>query len=357
LRLPASRCAAASTALPVRTNPPFDALGLPAGGSRRYSFREWLPSVYGPCMPKQALVSLIMPVWRPEPAWLHAAVRSALDQRGCDLELVVVDDGNDVPVRKLLSDLSDVRLRHVRIAHSGVSAARNAGTAVARGQFLRYVDADDVLDLGSTSRLLARATAGTVAYESTLVCDQDLVPGRTLSSRLAGDVAVPCLLGQFESRVVSMLFPAEVVRAAGPWDTGLEVMEDWDFVLRCVELALVSGGGEDVATFYRRHAASATREAGVRARAEHGGRRVLEKYLDRHPEVRGTRLERDARHVLLRDQASAELHGGSARRFLSAALVLTLAAPWVALPLWVQVLRRTVRSARRLRRSLTGIGP
>ena len=69
------------------------------------------------------LVSLIMPAWRPRPEWFHEAVTSALAQRNCDFELIVVDNGNDVAVDGTLSSIRDPRMRIIRIGHGGVSRA------------------------------------------------------------------------------------------------------------------------------------------------------------------------------------------------------------------------------------------
>ena len=74
-----------------------------------------------------------MPVWKPRPDWLHEAVASALAQRGCDLELVVVDDGCETPVAERLSAVQDERLRILRVSHGGVARARNAGIEAVRG--------------------------------------------------------------------------------------------------------------------------------------------------------------------------------------------------------------------------------
>jgi glycosyltransferase involved in cell wall biosynthesis len=234
-----------------------------------------------------------MPVWQPQRAWLLEAVHSALAQRGCDLELIVVDDGNEMPVTELLAAVTDERVRHIRIAHGGVSAARNAGTAVAAGSFLRYIDADDVLDLDSTARLLDLAQTGGIPYEDTVVCDEQLNPQRRISSRLAGDIAMACLLGEFDARHVSMLFPREVVQRAGPWDTRLRVRQDFDFVLRCLEHA-PAVPGEGTATYYRRHRASTTYSRHAVRDAQRSTRIIVGGYFARHPELRGTAEERYA---------------------------------------------------------------
>jgi glycosyltransferase involved in cell wall biosynthesis len=232
-----------------------------------------------------------MPVWEPEPQWLRQAVRSALDQRGCPVELIVVDDGNAEPVTDLLRDLDDPRMAVIRIPHGGVSRARNAGIANSTGQALRFIDCDDVLEPESTARLLRLSEGGAaIAYGSTLACDPELRPQRLIDSDVEGDAVIDCLLGRFSARLFSMLFPRDVTEAIAGFDESFDLNEDWDYVLRALEHAPVRGEHE-VATWYRRHDASAT----ARAETEQTGPlRVIQKYFDRHPERRGTRLERRA---------------------------------------------------------------
>ena len=265
-----------------------------------------------------------MPVWRPRPDWLREAVAGALDERGCDLELIVVDDGNEQPVADLLSDVRDPRLRVMRIEHAGPYAARNKALAVAGGAYVRFVDADDVVAPGSTGRLLAlaRAAEGDVlAYGATMMCDDTLTPYRAVSCDLEGHVAEECLQGGFDVFVVSILFARATLERAGPWDTAFSVSGDWDFVLRALEHAPVRRLGE-VVTHYRRHPASVTKTARVAAGAQ-AGRLVLERYFERHPEQRGSALERRAyaKHHIERARA----HAG-ARQIAPAVRQLTLAA-------------------------------
>lgn len=243
--------------------------------------------------PAQPLVSVVMAAWNPRPDWLLEAVHSALAQRGADLELVVVDDGSDTPLGDVLSAIEDPRLRIVRVDHGGASRARNAGVAAARGELIRFVDADDVLEPDSTARLVALLgeRRDEIAYGATLVCDAELRPQREIRSSLVGDALRACLLDGFEVRVPSMLFPRDVVLAAGPWPPELRVGEDWDFVLRTLERAHVRGD-QEVATLYRRHGSSLTGDVEA---GEHGCRLVIDRYFERHPEERGSPLEREAR--------------------------------------------------------------
>jgi glycosyltransferase involved in cell wall biosynthesis len=250
-------------------------------------------------------VSLIMPAFRPRADWLRDAVRSALDERACEIELIVVDDGSDEPVESLLAEVDDVRLRVVRVEHGGPYAARNAGIDAAEGEFLRFVDADDIVQSGSTGRLHALAAPAdeAISYGATLICDEVLAPQGEFASELEGWVAEDCVLGRFEVYVVSMLFPRGVVERAGPWPLDFAVSGDWDFVLRAVEQAPVRCL-HSVVTRYRRHAASITKVADVAAGAE-AGRLVLRRYFARHPEQRRTDLERRAYVRLHLDRARA----------------------------------------------------
>jgi glycosyltransferase involved in cell wall biosynthesis len=92
------------------------------------------------------------------------AIRSVLAEGGPDVEVVVVDDGSDDETEAAVSSIHDARVRYVRIEHSGVSAARNAGAAIARGRWLAFLDSDDeVLPGWAASMVGAAAPGGAIA--------------------------------------------------------------------------------------------------------------------------------------------------------------------------------------------------
>ncbi len=254
---------------------------------------------------EQPDVSVVMPVWRPHGPWLREAVESVLAENGCSLELLVVDDGNEIPIASLLAQVDDDRLKVIRATHRGECGARNAGMVSARGRFVRFVDSDDVVVGGSTRRLLALSDTGSsvISYGDTVVCDESLQPLRAITTSLEGDVTRDCLLGRFDTRIVSMLFPRAVVEQAGPMDVSFPMNGDWEFVLRALELAPVRRG-DFTATLYRRHTSSETGRAslldGARQRE-----RIIVGYLDRHPEERGAPLEREARSAAVLHTARA----------------------------------------------------
>jgi glycosyltransferase involved in cell wall biosynthesis len=295
------------------------------------------------------VVSVIVPVWNPRREWLRAAVASALSQASCEIELIVVDDGCPEPVDGSLQGLNDRRLRLVRVEHGGVARARNAGLAVARGDAVRFLDADDAFEPGSSARLaaLARNEHDVIAYGATMLCDAELRPRRKIVCELEGDVLTDCLLGRFTVRLPAMLFPRYVVDAVGEFDPAFELAEDGDWVLRALEHARVRGESA-TAAFYRRHRGSVTEDI---AKGEAGLRLMIERHFERHPRERDSRLHRRARawvDIIAAQARSA--HGdypGSARRFVSA---LRRDPPSAIAAIAREVRRVGARAGRRVRR-------
>ena len=90
------------------------------------------------------LVSAVVPTLG-RPGHVVAAVRSALAQTVAEIEVVVVMDGPDAPTSAALAAIDDGRVRVVELpARGGPGAARNAGVAEARGEWVAFLDDDDL---------------------------------------------------------------------------------------------------------------------------------------------------------------------------------------------------------------------
>lgn len=92
------------------------------------------------------LLSVVVPVYRVEP-YLDRCVESIVNQTYSNLEIILVDDGSPDNCPKMCDDWAerDSRIRVIHKENGGLSDARNAGIALATGEFLAFVDSDDYI--------------------------------------------------------------------------------------------------------------------------------------------------------------------------------------------------------------------
>lgn len=107
------------------------------------------------------MISIIIPVYNVE-QYLPRCLDSVLKQDYSDWECVLVDDGSRDRSLQICDDYQkrDARFLVIHQKNQGVSAARNAGLAVASGEYISFVDSDDWLDSDYLSTLLNGLTAG-----------------------------------------------------------------------------------------------------------------------------------------------------------------------------------------------------
>jgi glycosyltransferase involved in cell wall biosynthesis len=87
-------------------------------------------------------VSVVIPVFNGE-HFIGDAIQSALDQTFRDFEIIVVDDGSTDGTERIVRQFSGALSYH-RQENSGVGAARNLGVALAKGEWIAFLDADDI---------------------------------------------------------------------------------------------------------------------------------------------------------------------------------------------------------------------
>jgi len=92
----------------------------------------------------RGLVSIIIP-FQNSKDFLKSAIDSVLFQSYSNWELILVDDGSNDGIEEIISEYSDCRIKYKRIERGGVSRARNYGISNSSGEFILFLDSDDIL--------------------------------------------------------------------------------------------------------------------------------------------------------------------------------------------------------------------
>ena len=100
------------------------------------------------------MISVIIPLYNKEGS-IAQALDSVMAQECQDFEVIVVDDGSTDGGAAVVENYGDPRIRLVRQENAGVSAARNRGIEEAKGEYVAFLDADDVWMPGFLSEIVA----------------------------------------------------------------------------------------------------------------------------------------------------------------------------------------------------------
>jgi glycosyltransferase involved in cell wall biosynthesis len=192
------------------------------------------------------LVSVVIPAYNSE-RFVDEAIDSVLRQSHQRIEVIVVDDGSTDGTAARVRAYGD-RVRYVHQANAGVGAARNRGLALATGDYIAFLDDDDVWQpekLEVQVEIAARnPESGLIACDGVRFSEANIVPGRLLS-RWVLDAIAGSATGEVTGRLYreairsnpiaspsQMLVPRRVVTEIGPMITERDDAEDWDYTLR-----------------------------------------------------------------------------------------------------------------------------
>ena len=167
---------------------------------------------------------------------LQRTLAGALAQEGVEHEVIVVDDGSSDGTAERVEQMGDQRVRVLRHEQArGVAAARNAGIREAAGDWLAFLDDDDLWapDKLRTQIDGARSTGAAVAYAAVAVVDEHLDVIEVLHgpgpASVREELITGCVIPAGCSNVVAT---ADIVREVDGFDPNLHQFADWDMWLR-----------------------------------------------------------------------------------------------------------------------------
>jgi glycosyltransferase involved in cell wall biosynthesis len=165
-----------------------------------------------------------------------ATIRSVRRQKLQDFEIIVIDDGCTDDTAKRVEAIDDERIALSSYENAGLPTARNRGIVRARGEYLAFLDADD---LWSSTKLAShvsildqRRELGAVYSWSCTIDSQDRVLGAHHAASWEGDVYAQMLRSFFVGNASNAIVRRSAVDSVGPFDVSLDRGEDWEFLTR-----------------------------------------------------------------------------------------------------------------------------
>lgn len=220
-----------------------------------------LRPTHAPAPTRAPKVSVILPIYNAE-RYLESAIRSILRQSFFDFELIAVDDGSTDHSGMILDWLAtqDVRIVILRQSNAGVTKALNAGLAIARGDYIARMDADDIAQPNRFARQVAELDKRPdVVALGTQFCLID-PEGRPLKK-----VPVPLDHADLDQQLFarqdlsichpSVMMRAKALKEIGGYDERYSSAQDVDLFLRLAEVGELANL-EDELMNYRIHTQS-----------------------------------------------------------------------------------------------------
>ncbi|MEQ8381118.1 MAG: glycosyltransferase [Coleofasciculus sp. A1-SPW-01] len=183
-------------------------------------------------MPK---ISVIIPVYNGKET-IKETITSVLNQTFSDIEILVINDGSTDGTLEVVDSIQDPRLNVFSYANAGLAASRNRGFALARGDYVSFMDADDLWTpdkLEAQFKALQATPQAAVAYSWTDYIDEFghfLYPGSHVTE--TGDILAKLLLNNVLENGSNALIRKQALQEVGGFDESLTAAEDWDMWLR-----------------------------------------------------------------------------------------------------------------------------
>ena len=182
-------------------------------------------------MPK---VSVLIPAYNAM-AYLPETLDNVLKQTFKDFEVLIINDGSSDNIVEWASTITDPRVKLISQANQGVSIARNTAVMNARGEYVAFVDADDLwkpTKLEQQIHCLDDNPEVALVHTWMLLIDEEgKSTGRVMKSTLEGD-ALQKIIERNSIACSSVMIRRSCFENVGIFDCNLKSIEDWDMWIR-----------------------------------------------------------------------------------------------------------------------------
>jgi glycosyltransferase involved in cell wall biosynthesis len=220
------------------------------------------------------MVSILIPAYNAD-RWIGETLNSAITQTFPKKEIIVVDDGSTDRTLEITKKYECGNLKIIRQDNQGASSARNKALAFAQGDYIQWLDADDLLAPDKISRQIHEVEkgfgprtlySGSFGTFYTRPEKSDFIP-----NSLWKDLnSVDWLISKFRDNVwmspAVWLVSRELTDQAGPWDERLSLDDDGEYFSRVVAVSENIRYVPEAKTYYRQwHTGSLSRRKSEKA--------------------------------------------------------------------------------------------
>lgn len=229
-------------------------------------------------------VSVIVPVYNGAET-ISKTLESVLAQTYKDIEIIVVNDGSTDDTLSVISAFEKDRVRVFSQKNSGAPAARNYGLAQAKGDYISFIDADDLWSKDKVESQVAvldhsDPKVGVVYSWTALIDSKDTVFSYLPKKACIGDVYKRILTTNFLISGSNAMIRKVCIDQVGGMDTSLKYTDDWDFFIRLASVCHFSVVPK-YQIYYRQSNTSITAQV---SKSELGSLDVIEKAFNSAPE-------------------------------------------------------------------------
>lgn len=187
-----------------------------------------------------SLVSIIMPCYN-DSQFIEKAIDSVLEQKYSHFELIIINDGSTDDSESIILKYTDSRIRYYKQVNKGQCAASNFGLSVAKGDYIKFFDADDLLN---SEHLLAQMERMNGEIDVLVSCEwarffgdepneAKFIPEKVWRDMESLDWIKTSLSQRYDMMGLCIwLIPRSVINSVGGWDERLTLNNDFEFSMR-----------------------------------------------------------------------------------------------------------------------------
>ncbi len=187
------------------------------------------------------LVSILIPAYNAAD-WMTETIHSALNQTWTNTEIIIVDDGSSDQTLAVARRFEGDRVKVITQANQGAAVARNTALQLAQGEFIQFLDADDLLapnKIECQVKLLLEAPENCVASGAWARFyrhpeEATFTPEPLWQDRLPINWLICAWSGNWMMHPAAWLVPKAIADMAGPWDPTLSLNDDGEYFCRVV---------------------------------------------------------------------------------------------------------------------------